>query len=225
MNTMNVLARGSATRTANKLKRRDRILSCAGDIIAAEGVDGFTLSKLAERADVTIPTIHNLLGKKSEIYTLLVDQMVGRVDEALDEQQISDPIVAVETFIDSLVSLFASNEALYKAAFMAGEQIQFFEQQTKVGIYAKSMVLARRVCEKAYATGDLEGCIDTTLMAEHLFNAQRLARQDWMNGYIDLRTYRTQLLKNMFITLCADASPSLKKRLLAKISTSDVLAK
>lgn len=220
MGTTTVLARGGATRAANKLKRRERILSCAGDIIAADGVEGFTLSKLAERADVTIPTIHNLLGKKSEIYALLVEQMVGRVDEALTEQQVSDPILAVETFIDSLVSLFATNEALYKAAFAAGEQIQFFEQQTQSGIYARSMRLARRVCEKAYATGGLEGRIGIELMAAHLFDAQRLARQDWMNGYIDLTAYRTQVLSNMFISLCADASPALKERLLAKISGS-----
>lgn len=218
MVTMNALARGSATRSANKLKRRERILSCAGDIIAADGVEGFTLSKLAERADVTIPTIHNLLGKKAEIYALLVEQMVGRVDEALSEQQISDPIVAVETFIGSLISLFASNEALYKAAFAVGEQIQFFEQQTQSGIFARSLVLARRVCEKALTTGELEGHIGSELMAIHLFDSQRLARQDWMNGYIDLAGYRKQVLTNMFITLCADASPALKERLLKKIN-------
>jgi AcrR family transcriptional regulator len=218
MATVNVLARGGATRTANKLKRRERILSCAGDIIAADGVEGFTLSKLAERADVTIPTIHNLLGKKSEIYALLVDQMMGRLEDAFGEQQIGDPVIAVETFFDSLISLFASNEALYKGALVAGEQIQLFEHQTQSGIFARSLVLARRVCETALANGELEGRISSELMAAHLFDSQRIARQDWMNGYTDLATYRTKVLTNMFIALCADASPALKERLLAKIS-------
>ena len=39
-----------------------------------------------------------------------------------------------------------------------------------------------------------------------------------MHGYIDLETYRTQVLTGMLITLCADAAPDFKEELLAKIN-------
>ena len=50
-----------------------------------------------------------------------------------------------------------------------------------------------------------------------LFSSQRLARLDWVNGYIDLPTYRTRVLTGMFITYAADASPGLRKRLASKL--------
>ncbi|MEC8094773.1 MAG: hypothetical protein VX103_04370 [Pseudomonadota bacterium] len=45
-----------------------------------------------------------------------------------------------------------------------------------------------------------------------------MARLDWVYGYIDLETYRIQVLTGMLITLCADAAPDFKEELLAKIN-------
>ena len=210
-------ARGSATRTANMNRRREHILACAGTMIARDGYDAFTLGQLAEEANVTVPTIHNLIGKKSKIFERLVDDMVAQIEAVLQETGAEDPIAAVEAFTDSLMALFAANEDLYKAAFIAGERSGLFEHEMPTGIYAKSLSLAYQVCENARAAGYLKGGIDADLLAQHLFASQRLARQDWMNGYIDLDAYRQQVLKGMFITLAADANPEFHDRLMKKI--------
>lgn len=78
------MARGSRTRTANMNKRRQSILKCAGEIIASEGIGALTMSRLAEGAGVTIPTVHNLFGKKHDIYEHLVIEMIQKVEQALD---------------------------------------------------------------------------------------------------------------------------------------------
>jgi hypothetical protein len=78
---------------------------------------------------------------------------------------------------------------------------------------------ARLICQNAVAQGKLEGRIDEEQIATRLFSSQRLARLDWMHGYIDLETYRTQVLTGMLITLCADATPDFKEELFAKINT------
>jgi len=213
-----VVARGLATRIINKNKRRNHILDCAGALIAEEGFDALTLAKLAVRADVTVPTIHNLLGKKVDILDALVTERMAEIMRAGTSLDSTDPISAVESFVDNLLDLLATNEPLYRAAFIAGERIKFFEHQSSSGIFARSIEEARLVCRDAVATGDLEGHIDTDQIASRLFASQRLARQDWMNGYIDLKTYRNQVMIGMFITLCADASPKFKKRLVKKIN-------
>jgi AcrR family transcriptional regulator len=212
------LARGLATRTANKNKRRDLILACAGEMIADEGLDALTLSKLAEKADVTIPTVHNLLGKKADILTALVSESMEKVMAAGSDLNLTDPITAVESFVENLIGLLGTNETLYRAAFIAGERIKFFEHQTASGIFARAADEARTVCREAVERGDLQGRIDTDQLAMRLFASQRLARQDWMNGYISLNTYRAQVTTGMFITLCADASPAFKDRLIEKIN-------
>ena len=64
-NEGSVVAKGQTTRLANKERRKARILSEARNLIAKEGFDALKLSELAARSGVTIPTVHNLLGKKT----------------------------------------------------------------------------------------------------------------------------------------------------------------
>lgn len=212
-------ARGSATRTANMNKRREQILTRAGSIIAKEGFEALTLNRLALESNVTVPTIHNLVGKKSDIFKQLVEQVVESVEQALIHQDISDPITAAETSIDKLMELYSSNEDLYKAAFVAGERAKIFEHELPTGIFSKSLQLTINVCNHGIQEGYLEGNIDPIRLAHELFGCQRLARHDWVQSYIDLDSYRNQVLIGMFILFAADASPAYRKQLLAKIES------
>ena len=62
-------------------------------------------------------------------------------------------------------------------------------------------------------SGYLRGRIDSALLAQQLFGAQRLPRQDWVSGYIDLATYRQRALIGMLLTFAADATPELRAHL------------
>ena len=210
-------AKGSATRTANKIKRRENILSVARNMISSDGIDEFTLKKLASAAQVTVPTIHNLIGKKSQVFQQLVEDTVLRIEQTLFSMDGYDPIVAVETFVDRLMKLYSKDPDFYKAAYVAGEHIKLFEHELPTGIFSKSLDLAIKVCKDAQVHGYLNGHIDAISLAHQLFACQRLARQDWVNGYIDLKAYRVQILLGMYIVLAADATTELHARLLEKI--------
>lgn len=211
------VARGSATRTANKIKRRENILNSARTILANQDYDAFTLNLLATEAEVTIPTIHNLIGKKADILKELVEDMVVRIEDVLNVGDFSDPILASEAFIDNLMSLYAQDEDFYKAAFVAGERAKLFEHELPTGVFNKALKLAYQVCEQSVQEGYLLGSINSGQLAEQLFANQRLARLDWIHGYIDLSTYRSQVLIGMFITMAADATPKLHARLIEKL--------
>lgn len=217
MMTPKRLARGSITRAANVNKRKHIILERAGDIIANHGVDALTMSKLALAADVTVPTIHNLFGKKADIFEKLVVEMVERVEKALADLVLSDPIIASEAFIDKLIALFRANEGLYKAAFVAGENTKIFDQKLPGGIFQTSLDICSKVCQKGLDDGYLLGSIRTEVLARQVFGCQRLARQDWVNGYIDLDKYRAQVLCGMFITFMADARQDYKEMLQQRV--------
>lgn len=219
-----VVARGNATRQANKEKRRENILSVAREIISNQGFDAFTLALLAEKANVTIPTIHNLIGKKSDVFQELVGEMVVRIEEVLAQSESNDPIIAAEAFIDKLLQLFAADEAFYKAAFVAGERTKLFEQTEATGIFSKSLAISKQICVDAKDNGFLLGRIDSDNLAHHLFASQRLARQDWVNGYIDLDAYRNRVLVGMCITWAADATPEFHQRLMEKIDSLETVS-
>ena len=213
-----ILARGNVTRQANKKLRRQRILDIAKHLIASQGFEAFTLSQLAKEAGVSTPTIHNLFGKKDDIFQELVSQMVNTISLALSNPDMSDPIEGAEVFTDNLLRLYKQDEAFYRSAFMAADRTGLFDHKLPDGIFHQSLQIAERLCTEAKENGFLKGNIATATLAEQLFACQRLARQDWVNGYIDLQRYRKQVLIGMYITYAADASPDFYKMLCGKIN-------
>jgi AcrR family transcriptional regulator len=212
-----VVARGNATRQLNKAMRREKILDLARELIATQGFDAFTLSELAARAEVSVPTIHNLFGKKQDIFEELCTEMVVRIEEVVSRPDVSDPVESAEAFIDNLLALYRTDEAFYRAAFVAGERTGLFEHALPSGIFNKALRIAQKLCVAAKEEGFLQGNIDSSWLAEQLFGCQRLARQDWVAGYIDLERYRTQVLIGMYVTYAADATPGFHQRLLERI--------
>lgn len=210
-------APGYATRQVNKALRKQKILDVARELIASRGFDAFTISELASESGVSIPTVHNLFGKKHDIILEMFRDLVGRIDLVLGETNLEDPIASTEAFIDNLLALYTADEAFYRAAFLGGERLGLFEHEMSDGIFKKSLRVALRLCEQARADGYLEGKVSSQWLAEQLFNTQRMARQDWVSGYIDLEQYRKQVMIGMLLTYAADASPEFHARLCAKI--------
>ena len=212
-----VVARGNVTRQANKKLRRQRILDIAKTLIASQGFEAFTLSQLAREAGVSTPTIHNLFGKKDDIFQELVSQMVDTIGLALSNPDMSDPIEGAEVFTDNLLQLYKQDEAFYRSAFMAADRTGLFDPELPSGIFHQSLQIAERLCTQALEDGFLQGNIETAILAQQLFACQRLARQDWVNGYINLDRYRQQVLIGICITYAADATPDFHHRLRQKI--------
>ncbi|MEC8427553.1 MAG: TetR/AcrR family transcriptional regulator, partial [Pseudomonadota bacterium] len=141
------------------------------------------------------------------------------IESVVGNPERDDPIASAETFIDNLLALYRKDEAFYRAAFVAGERTGLFEHNDPNGIFHSSLRIAERICRNAKDKGFLKGNIDTSWLAEQLFGCQRLARQDWVNGYIDLTRYRTQVLIGMYMTYAADATPEFHETLRAQIDT------
>lgn len=210
-------APGHTTRQANKQLRRQRILDVAKDLIASRGFEAFTISELATLSGVSIPTVHNLFGKKEDIVRELCEGLVTRINHVLAQPDLIDPVKSAEAFIDNLLALYRDDEAFYRAAFMAADRSGLLEHEAATGIFSQSLDIAERLCIQARDNGFLEGRLDSRWMAKQLFGCQRLARQDWVSGYINLERYRQQVLIGMLMTYCSDATPEFHQRICAKL--------
>lgn len=211
------VAPGLAKRLENSRIRRDLILVSAAHLIDEDGIENLTLTKLAQRANVTVPTIKNLIGKKSELLDVLVNETMQQVADVAHLIDASDPIDFIQSLADRLIALLQTDETLFRAAFLVGERTGFFEHKSESGIYQRSLKIAQHMCEKALDSGANEGLIGSRKLAKSLFAVQRLARQDWMNRYTTLDEYRNQLKTGMLIVLCADATLEFKARVVAEI--------
>ena len=209
-------ALGNVTRQANKKLRRERIFNIAKRLIAAKGLEEFTISELADEAGVTTPTIHNLFGKKSDIIRELVSNLIEQMQGNVLNPPI-DPIENAKFFVDNVVAVFEQDTDFYRAAFMSAEQVRLFDPRIPDGLFQRAQQLA--VPRKEwYESGLFLGNIEPSTIMKRVHNSNRLGRIDWVSGYIDLNQFRHQVLEGILLVYASDASPELHVRLSEEIN-------
>jgi len=211
-----VKALGNVTRQANKKLRRERIFNIAKRLIAAKGLEDFTISELADEAGVTTPTIHNLFGKKSDIIRELVSNLIEQMQGNVLNPPI-DPIENAKFFVDNVVALFEQDTDFYRAAFMSAEQVKLFDPRIPDGLFQRAQQLAAPRKEW-YESGLFLGNIEPSTIMKRVHNSNRLGRIDWVSGYIDLNQFRHQVLEGILLVYASDASPELHVRLSEEIN-------
>ena len=209
-------ALGNTTRQANKKLRRERIFNIAKRLIAAKGLEEFTISELADEAGVTTPTIHNLFGKKSDIIRELVSNLIEQMQGNVLNPPI-DPIENAKFFVDNVVALFEQDTDFYRAAFMSAEQVKLFDPRIPDGLFQRAQQLAAPRKEW-YESGLFLGNIEPSTIMKRVHNSNRLGRIDWVSGYIDLNQFRHQVLEGILLVYASDASPELHVRLSEEIN-------
>ena len=208
-------ALGNTTRQANKKLRRERIFNIAKRLIAAKGLEDFTISELAKEAGVTKPTIHNLFGKKSDIIKELVSNLIEQMKIASLDPPI-EPIENAKFFVDNVVATFEQDTDFYRAALMSAEQVRLFDPRIPDGLFQRAQQVAAPR-KDWYEAGLFLGNIEPSTIMKRVHNSNRLGRIDWVSGYIDLNQFRHQVLEGILLVYASDASPEFHVRLSEEI--------
>jgi AcrR family transcriptional regulator len=211
-----VKALGNVTRQANKKLRRERIFNIAKRLIAAKGLENFTISELADEAGVTTPTIHNLFGKKSDIIKELVSNLIEQMQDNTLNPPI-DPIENAKFFVDNVAATFEKDTNFYRAALMSAEHLRLFDPRIPDGLFQRAQQLAAPRKEW-YESGLLLGNVEPSIIMKKVHDSNRLARIDWVLGYIDLNQFRHKATKGILLVYAADASPELHVLLIEEIN-------
>ena len=208
-------ALGNVTRQANKKLRRERIFNIAKRLIAEQGLEDFTISKLAEKAEVTTPTIHNLFGRKSDIIKELVSNLIEEMQSITLNPPI-DPIENTKFFVNNLADTFEKDINFYRAALMSAEHLRLFDPRIPDGLFQQAQKLAAPN-KKWYERGLLLGNVEPSIIKKKVHDSNRLARIDWVLGYIDLNQFRRKAIKGILLVYAADASAELHVSLIEEI--------
>lgn len=211
-----VKALGNETRQANKKLRRERIFNIAKRLIAEKGLEDFTISELAEEAGVTTPTIHNLFGKKSDIIKELVSNLIKEMQSITLNPPI-DPIENTKFFVNNVAATFEKDINFYRAALMSAEHLRLFDPRIPDGPFQQAQQLAAPN-KKWYERGLLLGNVKPSIIMKKVHDSNRLARIDWVLGYIDLNQFRHKAMKGILLVYATDASPELHVLLIEEIN-------
>ena len=209
-------ALGNVTRQANKKLRRERIFNIAKRLIAEKGLEDFTISELAQEAGVTTPTIHNLFGKKSDIIKELVSNLIEEM-QSINLNPPIDPIENTKFFVNNVAATFEKDINFYRAALMSAEHLRLFDPTIPDGPFQQAQQLAAPN-KKWYERGLLLGNVKPSIIMKKVHDSNRLARIDWVLGYIDLNQFRHRVMKGILLVYAADASPELHVLLIEEIN-------
>ena len=212
------IARGNIARQANKKLRRQRILDLAVHLIATDGIEGFTINRLAREAGVSTPTIHNLFGKKNDIIKELVSNLIQHMSGLTVQSPPIDPIENAKFFLGNMITEFEKNTDFFRVALMSTEQLGLFHPNLPNGLFQEAQKVAAPRKEW-YESGLLLGNIEPSVIMKRVHNSNRLGRLDWASGYIDLSQMRQQVLQSILLAYASDASPEYHVRLCEEINS------
>lgn len=214
-------ARGAATRTANMAARRERILDTARSIIAVAGFDALNLRELAVAADVTVPTIYNLIGNKSALVEQLFDETISPFENLQYIPSDDDPVASPEYFLDTIVATMRENENYYRAEFLAREHLTEAGDAVALAIHERTIQIAVAACEQAKSAGLTAGALSPRQLGSTIADHFRLAYHDWAHGNISLDVFRNRVMTGTYMGLAADATPDYRDMLLSKLNSLD----
>lgn len=218
------IARGSATRNANMARRRQRILDTARDIIAVSGFDALSIRELARRADLTVPTIYNLIGNKSAVIAELFDDTISPFEHLRYITPDDDPAGGPERFYVALIASLGENENYHRAECLAREHLRKAGDAMAISMHARVVRIAIEACEQARDAGLLKGSLTPRQLGGQIDHLVRLAFQDWAHGLIDLDELHHRLVVGTYLCLAADATDVYHPLFVAKIQSHDTAA-
>lgn len=212
------IARGSATRSANMAARRERILNAARKIIAISGFDSLNLRELAIAAEVTVPTIYNLIGNKAALVEQLFDETITPFENLQYIANDSDPVASPATFLESVVETMRENENYYRAEFLARERLTEQGDAVALAIHQRIIQIAVAACTQAQSAGLTAGELSAQQLGLMIADHFLLAYRAWAHGNISLEIFSNRVMTGAYVCLAADATPMYRDQILENLN-------
>jgi AcrR family transcriptional regulator len=208
-------------RAHNMQARRARILAAARELLTQGGTEAFNLRQLARQADVTVPTLYNLIGNKEEILLALLSQVLHAIETRAATARAAEPLAQVEGVVLASIEIFAEDEAYYRSAFLAVEALsQSGTHHVQAEqLYAWGERLLTQGVLACHRAGLLRGRVRAEQLGELVLRAYRTSCRAWAFGHLSLAEFRAQALADLQIALAADAVDTLHARLARRIAT------
>lgn len=186
--------------------RRQRILEEARRLIASDGFEGLTMRELAQAAEVTVPTVYNLIGNKESVLLAAVEEQTEGFTSALDQVR-GDLIAVVEATVQQLIR----RPRYYRALLLALSSTEHAGAAQRYAAQALFQQIERALADLAEAK-ELAPWIDQRALAQRLHDHIDYAAIEWARGSLTEESFRSAALFDASLTLLGVTSGSSQKR-------------
>ncbi len=195
-------------RQQNAAARRSRIISTAAGMVADNGIQALTLRELAVAADVTVPTIYNLIGSKEVVIAAFIEQALDAIDRELETLPQVRGIERALTIVDRTLDLYFADSKIYRAVFRGFQELETAQNNRFLGqMFRRAGSLQERAVEEACADGYLIGRLRTRPLAHNSLHAQHGATRMWAAGTLSRDLTRARAHYALLLGFLADATP------------------
>lgn len=167
------------------LARRTRILDLTRELIAEQGLSGFSVSELGQRAHVAKQTIYNIFQTKERMIATAINEYFERRE---DEIRYGSPQGTLERMIER--TLIAGRRTALQPNYMAALMMVYFSVDPDADIWAaiqRSTVHAHKSwIENLAANGLLQSWIDPDVLIADLALLGSGITLEWCRGHIGI---------------------------------------
>jgi len=203
-------------RERKKERRRQAILDAALELLRSNDIRAVTIEQIAARAEVSPPTVYNLVGTREQLLVALVD----RISEALvalfaaPDGEPQDPIEAARRAVDESVAAFVADSAAYRQIVRslgdpAGSGSQLNVDPTLLHI---------RAMRGAQVQGLLRSDLDPVALGRQSLLTYIAALQMWAGGGLSDEGFRIAAQHGIATVLAAASSAAHRERHLSELA-------
>jgi AcrR family transcriptional regulator len=193
-----IMSRGWDSR---QQRTRADVLAAVGAIIAADGLDGLTMRKLADRAGVAVATLYNQFDDRNGVLVAFVSQGLDELELELDEQPAAEPIDGTRVLFEALDSTIGSRVDIWRPVLATLKSNPTSQRMGAVG--ERIIASIENDLAKAQASAMLYLDCDTDRLARHIFVQWMRGLERWAQGTIDWDMYRYNSQLGLELALAA----------------------
>jgi AcrR family transcriptional regulator len=197
-------------REENTERRRERILGAARELVAREGMSGWSMRKLASAAHVSVPTLYNLFGSKEDIRQAMCAGFFDELDRDLEEKSLDRPLEQSLAFVTEAVDHVVDRAALTRPVLLAQEHGRGGERLTT----PLAIERHRSAIQAAMDQGDLHDDLRADLLAAQAYEGFQRAALLWARGDLDASNFRDKAMYSACVCLLAAANDTARPELL-----------
>ncbi|MEM7271470.1 MAG: TetR/AcrR family transcriptional regulator [Actinomycetota bacterium] len=197
-------------REENAELRRQRILAATRDLIARDGVDGWSMRKVAAAARVSVPTLYNLFDSKEQIRVALCAEFFEELDRsAVPDGSPERPLDMVLALVGRSVDQVVERERTSRPSLLAQEAAGVVHRTAPMAIERY-----RAGIQAAMDAGQLRTDLDAGLLAASAYDGFYRAAIGWARGALDLGRFRSAAIAAVCLCLLAVATDDSRPQLL-----------
>ena len=203
-------------RERKKERRRQAILDAALELLRANDIRAVTIEQIAERAEVSPPTVYNLVGTREQLLVALVDRISEDLvtQFATDDGEAQDPIGAARRAVDESVAAFVADSAAYRQIVRSladpagsGSRLRFDPSELHI-----------RAMREAQARGVLRPELDPVALGRQSLLTYVAALQTWAAGGLSDEGFRIAAHHGIATVLAAASSDSHREHHVAELT-------